>query len=247
VKKPPRGSDWEASPEGPKPPLTLHLRNDRIFALALREAEGDFKLGSMLMHRALGRDLDSLSVAIIDNKRAMLAVMRAMLAAIGVGRIETFESPTEALGAIRTDVPDVVIAASAMQPLTGYALVKTMRRGGGEPLCFVPAVIMSTQARPSDVEDALRAGAHQVLVLPTSASTLYRRLDWLLNDDRPYELAGDHYVIAGMEQRLSLSHQRPTYARLRAAGSLAAALHREEPLASAPAALEPVHARAARR
>jgi hypothetical protein len=37
---------------------------------------------------------------------------------------------------------------------------------------------MSAHARPSHVEDALRAGAHQVL---------YRRLDWLLNDDRPYE------------------------------------------------------------
>jgi DNA-binding NarL/FixJ family response regulator len=190
----------------------------------------------MLVHRALGRDLDSLVIAIVDNKRAMLAVMQAMLAAIGVGRIETFEDPTEALDAMRTDIPDVVIAASAMQPLTGYALVKTMRERGGEPLCFVPAVIMSTHARPSHVEDALRAGAHQVLVLPTSASTLYRRLDWLLNDDRPYELVDNHYVIAGMEQRLSLSHQRPTYTRLRA-GGLAAALHREqEPLAGAPAA-----------
>lgn len=202
----------------------------------------------MLMHRALGRDLDSLDVAIIDNKRPMLAAMRAMLAAIGVGRIETFESPTEALDAMRANVPDVVVAASAMQPLTGYALVKTMRRMDGEPLCFVPAVIMSTHARPSHVEDALRAGAHQVLVLPTSASTLYRRLDWLLNDDRPYELAGDHYVIAGMEQRVSLSHQRPTYTRLRAAGSLPAALHREEePLANPPTDVAPAPTRAARR
>ncbi|MGZ5861780.1 MAG: hypothetical protein ACXWKB_00635 [Methyloceanibacter sp.] len=97
-----------------------------------------------------------------------------------------------------------------MQPLTGCAFVKAMRHAGGAPLCFVPAVIMSAHARPSHVEDALRAGAHQVLVLPTSASTLYRRLDWLLNDDRPYELSGEHYVIAGMEQRLSLSYQRPT-------------------------------------
>ncbi len=195
----------------------------------------------MLMHRALGRDLDSLVVAVIDNKPPMLAVMRAMLAAIGTGRIETFESPTEALDAMRSDTPDVIIAASAMQPLTGPALVKIMRRAGGEPLCFVPAVIMSAHARPSHVEDALRAGAHQVLVLPTSASTLYRRLDWLLNDDRPYELAGDdHYVIGGMEQRLSLSHQRSTYMRLRPAGPFGGKPPREEPKA-----IEPAHAGAA--
>ena len=68
----------------------------------------------MVMHRALGRDLDTLVVAVIDNKRPMLAVMRAMLAAIGIGRVMSFESPTEALDAIRNDVPDLVVAASAM-------------------------------------------------------------------------------------------------------------------------------------
>ena len=196
----------------------------------------------MVKHRALGRDLDTLVVAVIDNKRAMLAVMRAMLAAIGIGRVVSFESPTEALDAMRNDVPDLVVAASAMQPLTGCTLVKAMRHADGEPLCFVPAVIMGAHARPSHVEDALRAGAHQVLVMPISASTLYRRLDWLLNDDRPYELAGEHYVTPGMEQRLSLSYQRPTYMRIRPAGPFGTPMHREQPepaeatLAAAPSA-----------
>jgi hypothetical protein len=48
-------------------------------------------------------------------------------------------------------------------------------------------------------------------VLPTSASTLLRRLDWLLNDDRPYEVIDGHYVVAGLNERLELSRQRPTY------------------------------------
>ena len=210
------------------------------------EAAGENELGSMLMHRALGRDLESLVVAVIDDKAPILALMRAMLAAIGVGRIQTFDSPTEALAAMPRDVPDVVIAASVMLPLTGYALVKTMRRAGGEPLCFVPALIMSAHARPSHVEDAIRAGAHQVLVLPTSANTLYRRLDWLLNDDRPYELGGEHYVIAGIEQRLSLSRQRPTHVRLRPAGPFGVPLRREESKEAAHADAVVARMRAAR-
>lgn len=68
-------------------------------------------------------------------------------------------------------------------------------------------------SKPNLVEEAIGAGAHQVLVLPTAASTLLRRLDWLLNDERPYELAGDHYVVSGMRERLSLSHQRPACPR----------------------------------
>lgn len=165
----------------------------------------------MLHHRAFGRDLDALVVAVVDNRPPMLAIMRAMLAAIGIGRIETYESPTEAIDAMVRDVPDLVLAASPMQPIAGPALVRSMRHASAAPLCFVPAMITSTHAKPNLVEEALRAGAHQVLVLPTSASTLYRRLDWLLNDDRPFELHGEHYVVAGMEERLSLSFQRPAY------------------------------------
>ena len=46
------------------------------------------------------------------------------------------------------------------------------------------------------------AGAHQVLVLPIAASTLYRRLDWLINDDRPFELSGQHYSSRGSRSGL---------------------------------------------
>lgn len=103
----------------------------------------------MLHHRAFGRDLDSLVVAVIDNRRPILSLMRAMLAAIGTGRIETYESPTEAVAAMAKSVPDVVIAAAAMQPLTGAQLVRAMRRSIAGPLALVPAMIMSVRAKPA--------------------------------------------------------------------------------------------------
>jgi CheY-like chemotaxis protein len=165
----------------------------------------------MLYHRAFGRDLDRLAIAVVDNRGPMLSLMRGMLAAIGTGRIETYESPSEALEAMAKSMPDLVIAACSMQPLSGPAMVKVMRHARSGPLALVPAMIMSARAKPALVEEGLRAGAHQVLVLPISASTLYRRIDWLINDDRPFELKGEHYVVAGLEERLSLSIQRPVY------------------------------------
>ncbi len=164
----------------------------------------------MLHHRALGRDLDKLVIAVVDNRRAMLLVIRAMLAAIGVGRIDAYDRPAEAMDAMAASIPDLVIAADEMQPLTGAALVRTMRRARPSPLTLVPAMIMSAHPKPGLVAKALRAGAHQVLILPISASTLARRLDWLLNDDRPFELKGDHYIVSGVEERLALSFPRST-------------------------------------
>jgi CheY-like chemotaxis protein len=177
----------------------------------------------MGQHRAFGKDLETLSVAVIDNRPPMLQVMRAMLAAIGIGRIDTYDNPVRALEAMSQTPPDLVLAAASMQPLTGSALVRSMRYVGSGPLCFTPAMVMSGNAKPVVVESALRAGAHQVLVLPTSANALYRRLDWLLNDDRPFELKGEHYVVSGLEDRLALSMQRPIYMPT-SFGSLAATL-----------------------
>jgi CheY-like chemotaxis protein len=160
-------------------------------------------------HRALGRALDKLAIAVVDNRRPMLAVMRAMLAAIGTGRVETYESPVEALDAMARELPDLLIAAATLEPLSGAAMVRSMRRTSSGELALVPAMIMAADVKPSLVEEALKAGAHQLLVLPIAASTLYRRIDWLINDDRPFELCGQHYVVAGLEERLALSVQRP--------------------------------------
>jgi len=163
----------------------------------------------MLYHRALGRDLATLAVAVVDNRRSMLSVMRAMLAAIGAGRIDTYESPAEAIDALARTPPDLLIAADLMQPLTGPAFVRTMRREHSGPLALVPAIIMSAHGRPGLVADALRAGAHQVLVLPTAAITLARRLPWLLNDDRPFERRA--LRRCRHRGRLSLNLHRPAY------------------------------------
>ncbi len=187
----------------------------------------------MGQHRAFGKALDMLHVAVVDNRRPMLQAMRAMLAAIGAGRIDTYDAPADALTGMRETPPDLVLAAAAMQPLTGPVLVRAMRHVDSGPLCFIPAMVMSANAKPAVVESALRAGAHQVLVLPTSANTLYRRLDWLLNDDRPFELVGEHYLVAGIEDRLALSMQRPIYMPT-VFPSFAAAFSLDEPRETTP-------------
>ena len=101
-------------------------------------------------HRALGRDLDQLVIAVVDNRRPMLAVMRAMLAAIGTGRVETYDSPVEALDAMPRDLPDLVIAGAAMQPLSGPAMVLAMRRTSrARSRLYQPLSLALTLSSPS--------------------------------------------------------------------------------------------------
>jgi two-component SAPR family response regulator len=75
----------------------------------------------MLHHRAFGRRLDTLSLVVVDNRRPMLSLLRAMLAA-NAGPIETYDNPAEALDAMSESLPDLVIVAAAMQPITARGL-----------------------------------------------------------------------------------------------------------------------------
>ena len=93
---------------------------------------------SSMPHSALGRDLDQLVIALVDNRRPMLAVIRAMLAAIGTGRVETYESPVDALDRMPPDLPDLVIAGT---------MVRAMRRTSSGPLALVPAMIMAANVK----------------------------------------------------------------------------------------------------
>lgn len=92
----------------------------------------------MLYHRALGRDLATLAVAVVDNRRSMLLVMRAMLAAIGAGRIDTYESPAEAIDALARTTPDFLMAADLMQPLTWPGLCQDRAPRALRPPCPGP-------------------------------------------------------------------------------------------------------------
>lgn len=140
----------------------------------------------MLYHRALGRDLATLAVAVVDNRRSMLSVMRAMLAAIGAGRIDTYESPAEAIDALARTTPDFLMGPHAASDWPG--LCQAVRRERSGPLAH---------GRPGLVADALRAGAHRFLFFrlrrsrspggsPGCSTTIVHS-------------SGEHYVVAGIE------------------------------------------------
>ena len=77
---------------------------------------------STLSHRALAHDLATLAVAVVDNRRLMLLVMRA----IGSTHANARPKPS-------TRCPDLLIAADIMQPLTG-----PVRRERSGPLPWSP-------------------------------------------------------------------------------------------------------------
>ncbi|MCW1404477.1 response regulator [Novosphingobium sp. MW5] len=99
--------------------------------------------------------------------------------------------------------PNVILTDWRMEPTSGYQFLRLVRHRHMEPLCFVPILFVTAHGTGPLVDKALRAGAHHVLVKPVSPSTLYKRLRWLLTDDRPMTLEhSGFYNIYGIHKTM---------------------------------------------
>ena len=168
---------------------------------------------SMLTIAPLAAISRRLSVAVIDNRRPMLSLMRGMLAAIGTGRIETYEARSMPSTPWQDRSRTLSSPPPSMQPLTGRRSSEVMRHSSLRRARVRARHDHERPTRKPGARRGVRSGQGRIrcwCCRPPPARSI-AGIDWLINDDRPFELKGEHYVVAGIEERLSLSMQRPVY------------------------------------
>lgn len=155
----------------------------------------------MKHHAAFGLAMDDIDVVVVEDSKPMQTILRSTLLSFKVARVRTFDSVDDALEASLAEPPNLIITDWRMAPTSGYQLLRLVRHKHMEPLCFVPILFITAHGTRPLVDKALRAGAHHVLVKPLSPSTLYKRIEWLLTDDRPMVLENSgFYNIFGIQK-----------------------------------------------
>lgn len=163
----------------------------------------------MKHHAAYGLGLEDLDVVIVEDSKPMQAVIRSILISFKVARTRVFDSADDALEAMLTEPPNVILADWRMAPTSGYQLLRLIRHRHMEPLCYVPLIFITAHGTRALVDKGLRAGAHHLLVKPLSPSTLHSRLMWLLNDERPMVLENSgFYNIEGIHRTLDTQAEK---------------------------------------
>ena len=125
--------------------------------------------------------LDDLKILVVDDERDTLEMLKIGLSHCGA-LVSTASSASEALEAMSSSLPDVIISDIGMPELDGYEFIKRVRAlpadGGGR----VPAVALTAYARTEDRLQALRSG-------------------YQMHVPKPVELAELVAVIASLAQR----------------------------------------------
>ncbi|WP_417671812.1 response regulator [Roseibium sp.] len=163
----------------------------------------------MKHHTAYGLGLEDLDVVVVEDSKPMQTIIRSILLSFKVARVRTFDSVDEALQSMLAEPPNVILTDWRMAPTSGYQLLRLIRHRHMEPLCYVPILFITAHGTRPLVDKALRAGAHHILVKPVSPATLYNRLRWIVNDERPLVLENSgFYNIHGINKALDVQAEK---------------------------------------
>ncbi|HVZ54374.1 MAG TPA: response regulator [Pseudolabrys sp.] len=138
--------------------------------------------------------IQGLNILIVDSNSYMRRLTRMMLMNLGAKSVLEAPDGLEALEMIRTCDPDVMLLDWEMPVLDGMEVLRIVRSPGVFPRPNLPIIMLTARGQRSQVVKALRAGAHEYLVKPTSPKALRDRLTSIVLNPRPMIRLGDYYV-----------------------------------------------------
>jgi two-component system, chemotaxis family, chemotaxis protein CheY len=147
------------------------------------------------MHdKSIHKLLQRLNILIVDGNAHMRRVTRTMLTNLGAKSVIEAPDGLAALESIRTCDPDVMLLDWDMPVLSGLEVMRIVRSPGVFPRPNLPIIMLTNRGHRSAVLQALREGAHEFLVKPTSAKALRDRLTSIALKPRPMMRLGAFYV-----------------------------------------------------
>lgn len=138
--------------------------------------------------------IQGLNILIVDGNSYMRRLTRTMLTNLGAKQVIEAADGLAGLEAIRTGDPDVMLLDWDMPVLDGMEVMRIVRSPGVFPRPNLPIIMLTSRGQRSNVVQALRGGAHEYLVKPTSPKALRDRLTSIVLNPRPMIKLGDYYV-----------------------------------------------------
>jgi len=147
-----------------------------------------------MANKKIEKMLQGLNILVVDDNAYMRRLTRMMLTNLGAKSVLEAPDGLAALEVIRSADPDVMLLDWDMPVLNGIEVLRIVRSPGVFPRPNLPVIMLATRAQRSHVSEALRAGANEFLLKPTSPKALCDRLLSIVFKPRPMVKVGTFYV-----------------------------------------------------
>ncbi len=136
---------------------------------------------------------DKLRFVVVDDNTHMRRIVRTLLRAFGSREIYEAEDGASGLEAVEAYSPDILITDIKMPIFDGIELVQMIRNPDGSKHPFLPIIMLSAYSEKKLVVQARDAGASEFLCKPVSASALFRRIQNVIENPRPFIKTRDFF------------------------------------------------------
>jgi two-component system, chemotaxis family, chemotaxis protein CheY len=123
--------------------------------------------------RAMALDF-SMPVLVVDDYSTMLRIIRSLLKKVGFKDIDEVTDGPAALARMRARRYGLVISDWQMEPMTGYELLRQVRKD--PDLARTPFIIVTADSKTENVIAAKKAGVSNYIVKPFNAQTLRTKI-----------------------------------------------------------------------
>jgi two-component system chemotaxis response regulator CheY len=147
------------------------------------------------MHNKAARDMiQGLAILIVDHNQQSRRLTKTMLMNLGAKSVYEAGDGLAALEMLRHNLIDVMVLDRDITILTAPELLSFIRTPDLFPKPDLPVIMLVAAARRKDAIEALRLGAHELLLKPTSPKALQDRLLSVMLNPRKMVQIGKHYV-----------------------------------------------------
>jgi len=133
-------------------------------------------------------DLAPTRLLLVDDEPSLREPLAEYLARQGFV-VRQAEDAAKARSALLEETPDLVLLDIMMPGEDGLSLCRYLAEAKN-----LPVIMLTTRAQRSYVHEALRAGANEFLLKPTSPKALCDRLTSIVFKPRPMMKLGNDYV-----------------------------------------------------
>lgn len=163
------GGAIKATSAGPDQGSTFTVLLPRLGSNSkLNDPKGDYATSAKAL---TSNKLKGIHVLLVDDDEDTLRLMTAALNQ-GNARVTAVSSAADALDALKSETPDVLISDIAMPNEDGYQLLAKVRALGSAQSRFLPAVAITAYAREEDRLQAIASGFQAYLAKPIELSEL---------------------------------------------------------------------------
>jgi CheY-like chemotaxis protein len=131
-------------------------------------------------------NLKNIVALIVDRDPYATGLVAQMLRGFGISTIMTAANGVEAKALLAQHCPEITFIEGELPDMAAGELINWVRRNPNKALRFLPIIVLSGYTQLRLISEARDAGAHLVVRKPISPQTLFDRLVWVADFDRPF-------------------------------------------------------------